>query len=111
MTKKRIFSGMRPTGKLHVGHLSVLENWVKLQEEYDCYYGIVDWHALTTSFENPADIKDNIREILLDWLSVGIDPGKSTILLQSDIKQHAELHLLFSMITPLPWAASSRMMT
>jgi len=103
MAKERIFSGMRPTGRLHIGHLSVLENWVKLQDEYDCIYGIVDWHALTTSYENPENIKKHTREMLLDWLSAGIDPEKSTIIVQSHVKQHAELHLLFSMMTPVSW--------
>lgn len=103
MDKKRIFSGMRPTGDLHIGHLSVLENWKKLQEEYECVYGIVDLHALTTSYEDPSEIRKNGRNMLLDWLSVGIDPEKSTIMLQSQVKQHSELHLLLSMLTPLSW--------
>ena len=103
MAKKRIFSGMRPTGNLHIGHLSVLENWVALQEDYECIYGIVDWHALTTSYENPQDIQEHIKEMLLDWLSAGVDPDKSTIIVQSHVKQHAELHLLFSMMAPLSW--------
>ncbi|MBZ4652673.1 MAG: trpS [Peptococcaceae bacterium] len=103
MKKGTIFSGMRPTGKLHIGHLSVLENWVKLQDEYNCFFGIVDWHALTTAYEDTSEIKDNIRLMLLDWLSVGLDPEKSTIIVQSHVKEHAELHLLFSMITPLSW--------
>jgi len=98
-----ILSGMRPTGKLHIGHLSVLENWVKLQEEYDCYYAITDWHALTTSFEDTSAIRENIYEMALDWLSAGIDPQKSAVFVQSDVKEHAELHLLLSMITPLSW--------
>jgi len=103
MVKGRIFSGMRPTGRLHIGHLSVLENWAKLQDEYECIYGIVDWHALTSSYETPQNIQLDIKEMLLDWLSAGIDPGKSKIIIQSHVKQHAELHLLFSMITPLSW--------
>ncbi len=98
-----ILSGMRPTGKLHIGHLSVLDNWVRLQEQYKCYYSITDWHALTTSFSDTEKIKDNKREMLIDWLSVGLDPEKSVIFVQSDVKEHAELHLLFSMITPLSW--------
>lgn len=101
--KGRIFSGMRPTGRLHIGHLSVLENWVKLQDEYECVFGIVDWHALTTAFDNPEEVRKNIKEMLLDWLSAGIDPNKSIIMVQSHVKQHAELHLLLSMITPLSW--------
>ncbi|NMA02102.1 MAG: tryptophan--tRNA ligase [Clostridia bacterium] len=103
MSKGRIFSGMRPTGRLHIGHLSVLENWVLLQKDYDCVYGIVDWHALTTAYENPEEIRYNTREMLLDWLSAGLDPEKSIIMVQSHVKQHAELHLLLSMMTPLSW--------
>ncbi|MTI79362.1 MAG: tryptophan--tRNA ligase [Firmicutes bacterium] len=103
MAKGTIFSGMRPTGRLHIGHLSVLENWVRLQEEYNCYYGIVDWHALTTSFQESEGIKDNIKEMLVDWLAAGLDPEKSTIFVQSHVPQHAELHLMLSMITPLSW--------
>ena len=103
MTKGRILSGMRPTGKLHIGHLSVLENWVNLQNEYDCNFMVADWHALTSSFEDTSEIKNNIKEMVIDWLSVGLDPEKSTIFVQSHVKEHAELHLLLSMITPLGW--------
>jgi tryptophanyl-tRNA synthetase len=100
----RVLSGMRPTGKLHFGHFhGVLANWIKLQEEYECFFFVADWHALTTDYANPANIKDNIREMVIDWLSVGIDPSKATIFRQSSIKEHAELHVLLSMITPLPW--------
>jgi tryptophanyl-tRNA synthetase len=100
----RVLSGMRPTGKLHFGHFhGVLANWLKLQEEYECFFFVADWHALTTDYANPANIKDNIREMAIDWLSVGIDPSKATIFRQSSIKEHAELHVLLSMITPLPW--------
>lgn len=104
-TKKGvILSGMRPTGKLHLGNLfGALENWVRLQEHYRCFFCIVDWHALTTAYENPADVQKNSREMLLDWLSCGIDPDKAVIFRQSDIKEHAELHLLLSMLTPLSW--------
>ncbi|MHB1652260.1 MAG: tryptophan--tRNA ligase [Desulfitobacteriaceae bacterium] len=101
--EERIFSGMRPTGALHIGHLSVLQNWVALQSENECYFGIVDWHALTTGYEDRLDFQGLIRQIALDWLSVGIDPEKSAILVQSHVKEHAELHLLFSMFTPLSW--------
>lgn len=101
--QSRIFSGMRPTGRLHIGHLSVLENWVRLQEEFQCFYGVVDWHALTTAFEDTGQIKANVKEMVLDWLSVGLDPKKCVILVQSHVKEHAELHLLLSMITPLSW--------
>jgi tryptophanyl-tRNA synthetase len=103
MTKGRILSGMRPTGRLHIGHLSVLENWKSLQEEYSCFFFSADWHALTTSFEETAGIKENTVEMVTDWLAVGLDPEKSVIFTQSDVKEHAELHLIFSMITPLSW--------
>ncbi|EHL07422.1 tryptophan--tRNA ligase [Desulfitobacterium hafniense DP7] len=94
---------MRPTGSLHIGHLSVIQNWAALQSEYQSYYGIVDQHALTTGYEDGLDFGVLIREIALDWLSVGIDPEQSAIFVQSHIKEHAELHLLLSMITPLSW--------
>lgn len=103
MSKGTILSGMRPTGKLHLGHLSVLENWVKLQKDYRSYFMIADWHALTTGFDDTANFKENIREIALDWLSVGIDPEESAVFVQSQVKEHAELHLLLSMTTPLSW--------
>lgn len=106
MTKemqKTILSGMRPTGKLHLGHLSVLENWASLQDDYKCFYFIADWHALTTGFDDTANLRNDTKEMLLDWLSVGLDPQKSCIFRQSDVKEHAELYLLFSMITPLSW--------
>lgn len=101
--RKRILSGMRPTGSLHIGHLSVLQNWVALQEEYDSYFAIVDWHALTTGYEDKLDLKELSKEVALDWLSVGIDPEKSAVFIQSQVKEHAELHLLFSMFAPLSW--------
>lgn len=101
--KKRIFSGMRPTGSLHIGHLSVLQNWVALQEKYESYYGIVDWHALTTGYADKLQLQELTREIALDWLSVGIDPSKSAVFVQSQVKEHAELHLLLSMFTPMSW--------
>jgi len=101
--KKRVLSGMRPTGKLHIGHLSVLENWVKMQESYQCFFFVASWHALTTAFEETEFIRDNIRDMVLDWFSVGIDPEKSTVFIQSEVKEHAELYLLLSMITPLGW--------
>ena len=104
LVKGIIFSGMRPTGKLHLGnYLGALENWVKLQNEYRCFFGVVDYHALTTGYNKTKELGENIREMLIDWLSAGIDPQKSTILIQSYVPEHAELHLLFSMITPLPW--------
>lgn len=103
MTKGVILSCMRPTGRLHLGHYSVLENWVKMQEDFECYYAVADWHALTTSFDNTENIRTNIKEMTLDWLTAGVDPEKATIFVQSDIKEHAELHLLLSMCMPLGW--------
>lgn len=101
--KGRIFSGMRPTGSLHIGHLSVIQNWVALQSVYESFFGIVDQHALTTGYEDRLNFGELEREIALDWLSVGIDPEKSAVFIQSHVKEHAELHLLLSMITPLSW--------
>ena len=104
MTEKGIIlSGMRPTGRLHLGHYSVLENWGKLQNDYESYFFIADLHALTTSFDKPETIQDNVRDLALDWLAAGIDPEKAAIFVQSQVKEHVELHLLFSMITPLSW--------
>jgi tryptophanyl-tRNA synthetase len=95
---------MRPTGPLHLGHLvGALDNWVRLQDEYDCYYCIVDWHALTTNYESTGDIRGNILDNAIDWLAAGLDPARSTIFVQSRVVEHAELHLLLSMITPLAW--------
>jgi tryptophanyl-tRNA synthetase len=95
---------MRPTGRLHLGHyFGALDNWIKLQQEYECFYGIADWHALTTNFEDPADIRKNTREMLLDWLSVGVNPDKSVLFVQSKNLAHAELYLLLGMITPVVW--------
>jgi len=102
--KKRILSGMRPTGRLHIGHLvGALENWVKLQDSYDCFFFVADWHALTTDYSDTSAITDNAVQMVTDWLAVGLDPAKATIFLQSSVPEHAELHLLFSMITPLGW--------
>jgi len=104
MVKKRILSGMRPSGKLHVGHLlGALTNWVALQDEYECFYMVADWHALTTEYENPSEIKSNIREMVIDWISSGLDPEKCTMFVQSHVVEHAELHLLLSMFIPLSW--------
>lgn len=101
---KRILSGMRPTGKLHIGHLlGALENWVKLQDDYECYYMVADWHALTSDYAETSELKENIYEMMRDWLAVGIDPKKSVLFRQSEVKEHAELHLLLSMIVPLSW--------
>ncbi|TLM99585.1 tryptophan--tRNA ligase [bacterium] len=103
MSKGTILSGMRPTGKLHIGHLSVLENWVKLQQDYRCYFMVADLHSLTTKFDETENLPNDIREMVLDWLSVGIDPVKSAVFVQSSVTQHAELHLYFSMNIPLSW--------
>lgn len=101
---KRVLSGMRPTGKLHLGnYMGALHNWVRLQHEYDCYFFIADWHALTTDYADPSQVKQNTLDVVLDWLGAGLDPEKCVIFVQSHVKQHAELHLLCSMITPLGW--------
>jgi tryptophanyl-tRNA synthetase len=95
---------MRPTGRLHLGHyFGALSNWLKLQEEYDCYFFVADWHALTTHYEDTSSIAENTLQVTIDWLSVGLDPAKSTLFIQSSVLEHAELHVLLSMITPLPW--------
>jgi len=101
---KRIVSGMRPTGPLHLGHLQgVLKTWISLQEQYECFYFVADWHALTTEYENPGKIREYTKELILDWLSAGLDPEKAVIFLQSEVKEHAELYLLLGMITPVSW--------
>ena len=103
-TRQTIVSGFRPTGKLHLGHLhGTLTNWVRLQSEYRCFFFVADWHALTTGKTDADSIRSNTEEMVIDWLSVGLDPKQSVIFRQSDVKEHAELHLLFSMITPTPW--------
>ncbi len=102
--KKRILSGMRPTGPLHIGNLhGALANWVEMQQEYDCFYFIADWHALTSEYEDPGSISGYIREMIIDWLSTGLSPDKSTLFVQSHVKEHAELYLILAMITPVPW--------
>jgi len=99
-----IVSGARPTGRLHLGHLhGALRNWVKLQDNYRCYFFIADWHALTTDYATPQNIGQSTMDMLLDWLSVGLDPSRSVLFRQSRVPEHAELHLLYSMITPVPW--------
>jgi len=104
MSKKVVLSGARPTGALHIGnYLGAVQNWVKLQEEYDCYFFIADWHALTTGYEDTSAYKNNIDEVVMDLYAAGLNPDKCSIFLQSALKEHAELHLLFSMITPLSW--------
>jgi tryptophanyl-tRNA synthetase len=104
MAKKRILSGMRPTGPLHLGNLhGALSNWKKMQEDYECFFFIADWHALTSDYDVTAPIRGYAMEIFIDWLSVGLSPEKCTLFVQSHTKEHAELFLLLSMITPLPW--------
>jgi len=102
--KKRILSGMRPTGPLHLGNLhGALSNWVNMQKQYDCFFFIADWHALTSDYEATGNILEYVRNMLIDWLSAGLLPDKSTLFIQSRIKEHAELFLILSMITPVPW--------
>lgn len=99
-----VMSGMRPTGRLHLGNMmGALTNWIKLQDDYECFFVVVDWHALTTGYENTQELKENIRQMVIDWVSVGLNPEKCNIFVQSHVKQHAELHLLLSMLTPLSW--------
>ncbi len=101
---KRIVSGMRPTGPLHLGHyFGVLLNWIKLQEEYDCRFFVADWHAMTSEYADPRRIKGFVPGLVLDWVAAGLDPEKCVIFQQSQVKEHAELHLILSMLTPLSW--------
>ncbi len=103
-SKNRVLSGMRPTGRLHLGHYhGVLKNWVKLQYEYDCYFFVADWHALTTHYEDPQIIGSSVMEMVIDWLAAGVNPADAKIFVQSEVPEHAELHLLLSMVTPLGW--------
>src|ERR1700691_3640185 len=103
-TRKRVLSGMRSTGKLHLGnYVGALDNWVRMQDEYECFFCVVDWHALTTDYADTSRVKQNSLEVALDWLAAGLDPEKSVIFIQSHVPAHAELHLLLSMITPLGW--------
>ena len=102
--RKRVLSGMRSTGKLHLGnYVGALQNWVRMQDQYECFFFIADWHALTTDYADTSRVKGNSIEVLLDWLAAGLDPERCTMFIQSHVPQHAELHLLFSMITPLGW--------
>jgi tryptophanyl-tRNA synthetase len=104
VARERVLSGMRPTGRLHLGnYLGALDNWVKLQADYDCFYFVADWHALTTEIPKPGELAANTREMIADWLGAGLDPERSTIFVQSLVPEHAELHLLFSMLTPVTW--------
>lgn len=101
---RRVLSGMRPTGQLHLGHYhGVLKNWLKLQNEYECFFFVADWHALTTEYETPQVIAASVYEMVIDWLAVGINPGAAKLFIQSRVPEHAELHLLLSMCTPLSW--------
>ena len=102
--KQRVVSGMRPTGRLHVGHYhGVLENWVRMQDDFECFFFVADWHSLTTEYADTSGIRDNIREMVLDWVAFGLDPNKSVIFRQSLVPHHAELNLILSMITPVSW--------
>jgi tryptophanyl-tRNA synthetase len=104
MYADRVLSGMRPTGSLHLGHYhGVLKNWIRLQHEYECLFFVADWHALTTHYDNPLGIEQATWEMVIDWLAAGVDPSKSTLFIQSQVIEHAELHLLLSMMTPLGW--------
>ncbi|HUE88855.1 MAG TPA: tryptophan--tRNA ligase [Vicinamibacterales bacterium] len=101
---KRVVSGMRPTGKLHIGHLAgALQNWEKLQAQYDCFYFVADWHALTSHFADPGEVVANAIDNIADWIGAGIDPERSTLFVQSMVPEHAELYLLLQMVTPIPW--------
>ena len=103
-SRKRVLSGMRSTGKLHLGnYVGALQNWVRMQDEYHCFFEVADWHALTTDYADTSRVKENSLEVALDWLAAGLDPEKSVIFIQSHVPAHAELHLLLSMITPLGW--------
>jgi tryptophanyl-tRNA synthetase len=104
MFTNRVLSGMRPTGALHLGHYhGVLKNWAKLQHEYECLYFVADWHALTTHYETPEIVEQNVWEMVVDWLAAGVDPAQATLFIQSRVPEHAELHVLLSMVTPLGW--------
>jgi tryptophanyl-tRNA synthetase len=103
-TRPRVLSGMRPTGRLHLGNLlGALDNWVRLQDEFECFYFVADWHALTTGMPARGEITTNTLEMAADWLGAGLDPERSTLFVQSQVPEHAELHLLFSMVTPVSW--------
>src|SRR3954464_1793941 len=104
MMEDRVVSGMRPTGALHLGHYhGALKNWVRLQSEYPCYYFVADWHALTTHYESTSAIEESVWDMVIDWLAAGVDPSQATLFVQSQVPEHAELHLLLSMLTPLGW--------
>ena len=101
---QRVVSGMRPTGRLHLGHYhGVIKNWVNLQHSQECFFFVADWHALTTHYAETAELEDHVWEMVVDWLACGVSPGASTLFVQSQVPEHAELHLLLSMFTPLSW--------
>ena len=103
-SQQRVLSGMRPTGRLHLGHMhGVLNNWVKLQHEYECFFFVADWHALTTHYGDATIFENNVLNMVIDWLAVGVNPGSASLFVQSRVPEHAELHLLLSMLTPLGW--------
>src|SRR5208282_2835758 len=102
--RPRLLSGMRPTGKLHLGnYMGALYNWVRLQHDYNCYFFVADWHALTTDYADTSNLRQNTVDVALDWLAAGLDPERCVLFVQSLVPQHAELHLLLSMIMPLGW--------
>ncbi len=104
LQNQRVLSGMRPSGRLHLGHYhGVLKNWAKLQHEHECFFFVADWHVLTTHYENPSIIEQSIWDMVIDWLAAGVNPGSATMFIQSQVPEHAELHLLLSMLTPLSW--------
>ncbi len=104
MAKKRILSGMRPTGPLHIGHLfGALQNWIEMQESYECFFMVADWHALMSEYESPGNIQGNIREMVADWVGCGLDPKRCALFVQSQLPEHLELAMVLSDITPLSW--------
>ena len=104
LQNQRVLSGMRPSGGLHLGHYhGVLKNWAKLQHEHECFFFVADWHVLTTHYDNPEIIEKSIWDMVIDWLAAGVNPGSATMFIQSQVPEHAELHLLLSMLTPLSW--------
>ena len=103
-SQRRVLSGMRPTGRLHLGHYhGVIKNWLQLQHEYECFLFVADWHALTTNYDEPGSIEEDVWDLVIDWLATGVNPNAATLFIQSRVPEHAELHLLLSMMTPLGW--------
>ena len=104
MTKERVLSGMQASGRVHLGNLvGAIQNWVRLQDVYECYYFVADWHALTTGYAHPETLRESVNDLIINFLAAGLDPERCTIFIQSRVPEHAELHLLLSMITPLGW--------